>query len=299
VATATQVETLETTLHLDVELHRFVLTVLRGGAEVSRLRIEEVSKPGITVIWDALSRVAAQAFVQQTRFDPLHNASTEQTLFDALPGWLALLGGSPNAVLELVAGTRTHRASVSRDDLVKRLVDPFEDVAGGVDQHGRPRPVTLLLSARAAAIPGLADHVEHATGITAVRLDPLAPARGALAQAARIAVPGAGLAYVTRLPGIARRADPTADASSPTHVLLGDRALALPRREGDAMLPLSHLRGGLPGALRLLDGRLWIDGAGDESVVLNGKPARLPLRVGLGDRVEVGGALLRLIEVVG
>lgn len=299
VASATQVETLETTLHLDVELHRFVLTVLHGGAEVSRVRIEEVSKPGLTQVWDALSRVAAQAFVQQTRFDPMHNASTEQTLFDALPGWLALLGGSVNAVLELSAGGRTHRASVSRDDLVKRLTEPFEDIAGGIDQHGRPRPATLLLSARAAAIPGLAEHVEHATGIVPVRLDALAPARGALAQASVIAVPGAGLAHVTRLAGIAHRVDPAAQIGSATHVLIGDRALPVPRREGDAMLPLSHLRTGLPGALRLLDGRLWIDGAGDESVVHNGKPARLPLRVGLGDRVEIQGALLRLIEVTG
>lgn len=299
VASATQVETLETTLHLDVELHRFVLTVMHGGGEVSRVRIEEVSKPGVTVVWDALARVAAQAFVQQTRFDPLHNASTEQTMFDALPGWLALLAGSPNAVLELSAGSRTHRASVSRDDLVKRLIEPFEDLVGGVDQHGRPRPATLLLSARAAAIPGLAEHVEHATGIAPVRLDALAPARGALAQSARIAVPGAGLAYVTRLTGIARRIDPGAQVAGPTHVLVGDRALPVPRRDGDAMLPLSHLRSGLPGALRLLDARLWLDGADTETVLHNGKPARLPLRLGLGDRIEVGGTLLRMIEVAG
>jgi hypothetical protein len=299
VASCTQVETLETTLHLDVELHRFVLTVIHGGAEVSRVRVEEVSKPGLTVIWDALARVAAQAFVQQTRFDPLHNASTEQTMFDALPGWLALLAGSPNAVLELVVGARTHRASVSRDDLVKRLVEPFEDVSGGIDQHGRPRPASVLLSARAAAVPGLAEHIEHATGIAPVRLDPLAAARGALAQATRIAVPGAGLAYVTRLTGIARRIDAATEVGAPTHVLVGDRALPVPRRDGDPMLLLSHLRTGVPGALRQLDGRLWVDGAPTETVLLNGKPARLPLRVGLGDRVEIGGMLLRLIEVAG
>ena len=150
-----------------------------------------------------------------------------------------------------------------------------------------------------AAVPGLAEHIEHATGIAPVRLDPLAPARGALAQATRIAVPGAGLAHVTRLGGIARRDDPATHLAGPTHVLVGDRALPVPSREGDAMLPLSHLRSGLPGALRLLDGRLWVDGAAEESVVLNGKPARLPLRVGIGDRVEIGGTLLRLIEVVG
>ena len=65
------------------------------------------------------------------------------------------------------------------------------------------------------------------------------------------------------------------------------------------MMPMSHLRTGLTGALRLLDGRLWLDGAATDTVLHNGKPARLPVRLGLGDRIEVGGTMLRMIEVAG
>lgn len=298
VAAASQVETDATCLHLDVELHRFVLTVLEGGASLSRTRVEEIAKPGLTQVWDALSRVAAIAFVQQTRFDPLHSAGTEQTMFDALPAWLGLLGRSSSAVLELASGTRTHRASVSRDDLVKALREPFEDIAAAIDQHGRPRPVTLMLSARAASVPGLVEHIEHGTGIAALRLDALAPARGARAQSARIVVPGAGLAYVTRLPGISRRADSAREAVGPTHVLIGDYAVALPTHDAELALALERLRPGLPGSLRRLEGRLWLDGSQELSPLLNGKPARLPARVGLGDRIDFEGVVLRLIEVM-
>ena len=298
VAAASRVETDATCLHLDVELHRFVLTVLEGGAALSRVRVQEIAKPGLTVVWDALARVAASAFVQQTRFDPMHTAGTEQTMFDALPAWLGLLSGAPSAVLELASGARTHRASVSRDDLVKGLVEPFDDIAAAIDQLGRPRPVTLLLSARAASVPGLTEHIEHATGIAAIRLDALAPARGARAQQQRIAVPGAGLAYVTRLPGIVRSVDSAREAVGPTHVLIGDYAVALPRSDDDAPLLLEHLRAGLPGSLRRIEGRLWLDGAPDTAPTLNGKPTRLPARVGLGDRIEHAGVQLRLIEVL-
>jgi len=156
----------------------------------------------------------------------------------------------------------------------------------------------LMLSARAAAVPGLVEHIEHSTGIAALRLDALAPARGARAHSARIAVPGAGLAYVTRLPGIPRTSDSAHEAVGPTHVLIGDYAVALPRNDVDPALALERLRPGLPGSLRRIEGRLWLDGSQDLGPLLNGKPARLPVRVGLGDRIDFSGVVLRLIEVM-
>ena len=138
----------------------------------------------------------------------------------------------------------------------------------------------------------------YATGLVAIGLDRLAPARGALAHIGRIAVPGAGLAYVTRLPGRARSTGTEASENEPTHVLLGDRALPLPRLDADASLPISRLHTNAPGLLRRLDGKLWLDGADGKGLQLNGKPVRLPARLGLGDRIECEGTILRLIAVV-
>lgn len=298
VAAAGTVETDARTLHLDVELHRFVLTVLDGGNEVSRLRVEEIAKPGLTAIWDALSRQAAQAFVQQTRFDPLHSANTEQLLFDALPRWLDALAQAPGAVLELSSGGRTHRASLAREDLVQRLSERYEAIAETINAAARPRPASLLLGARACAVPGLAEYLEHATGLPLLKLDALAPARGALAQRERIVIPGQGLAHVTRLAGRSRVSDADPSAREATHVLLGERALPLPRADRDASLPLAKLGGDASVALRRIDGKLWLDGADLPGLLLNGKPVRLPARVGLGDRIEISGATMRLIDVV-
>lgn len=302
VAAASTVETEARCLHLDVELHRFVLTVIEGG-ELARARVEEISKPGLTAVWDALARVAAQAFVQQTRFDPLHTAATEQVLFDALPGWLDVLAQAPGAVLQLAAGTRTHRANVAREDLVQRLAERYGAIADAVDAAARPRPATLLLSARAAAVPGLREHLEYATGLAAACLGRFAPAQGSLAHVQRIVVPGAGLAYITRLPGRVRSAGADDADEAPTHVLSGDRAHPLPRHDTDPALPLARLGTDAPGVLRRLDGRLWLDGssaaggAGSPDFQLNGRPVKLPARLALGDRIECGGLVLRLIAV--
>lgn len=298
VAAASTVETDPRVLHLDVELHRFVLTVLDGGAELSRVRVEEVAKPGLTAVWDALSRLAAQAFLQQTRFDPLHNAATEQSLFDALPGWLQALDAAPVTVLEMASGARHFRASLAREDLVQKLAEPFADIAQAVQSAARPRPCTLLLGARAAVIPGLADHLEHATGLSAVRLDAQAVARGALSRREHIVIPGAGLAHVTRLPGRARAQDPSHLDGQATHILVGEQAWPLPRQDGDAVLRLDRFVAGGEAMLRRIDGVLWLDGPDSADLQLNGRPVRLPHRVARGDRVDCGAKTLRLIEVL-
>ncbi len=296
VAAASTVETDARTLHLDVQLHRFVLTVLDGGAEVASRAVQEVAKPGLTAVWDAAAQVVAEAFVHQTRFDPLHTANTEQTMFDALPAFLPSLAGAPTAVLELGSGSRTHRASVERQDLVDRLAERFDAIVQAIDAAARPRPATLLLSARVAALPGLAAALDRLASVTTIRLDALAPVRGALAHADAVVSEGPALARVTRLPGQARTVAANS-ATDATHVLFGDRARPLPRTDRDAPLNLSTLVSGAPGALRRIDGQLWLDGAESPALRLNGAPARLPTRVALGDLIEASGVPLRLIEV--
>ena len=297
VAAATTVPTHPRALHLDVQLHRFVLTVLDGGSEVALVRAQEVAKPGLTAVWDAAARLVAQAFVQQTRFDPLHSANTEQVLFDALPGWMPAITAAPTAVLELKASGRTHRASLDRDDLIARLADRYDGIASAVDAAARPRPATLLLSARAAAMPGLATRLERVAGVDLVRLDALAPARGALAHADRVVSEGPALSHVTRLPGQVR-AVAAQVAEQPTHLLVGDRAVALPREDRDAPLMLAPLVAGASGAVRRIDGRLWLDGLDATGLRLNGEATALPARLSLGDRIDAAGQHLRLIQVV-
>ncbi len=117
VAAASTVDAKPTMLHLDVQLHRWWLTRMRAGTEIARSGGEDLSKPGLLAVWDACAGVIAEAFVRQTRFDPLHSAATEQALYDRLPNWLAQFGRGAAVTLELPAGLRSHRASLPADAL--------------------------------------------------------------------------------------------------------------------------------------------------------------------------------------
>ena len=46
-------------------------------------------RPGWLALQQAWTDRVASEFVRRTRYDPLHEAASEQRLWDALPGWLA------------------------------------------------------------------------------------------------------------------------------------------------------------------------------------------------------------------
>lgn len=288
-AAASGVETEAQVVHVDVQLHRFVFTVLGGEQALDRVRVVE-SKPGLSVVRDRCAAVLAQSFVRQTRFDPLHSARTEQLLYDQLPAWLNTLAHTPTAVLEIEAGGRTHRATVDAADLAEAIGEPLRDLADTLRPLRQVAASTVLLSARAATVPGLAAALAPATV-----LDASAAARGALTHAARIASDTPELPWVTRLPRTAAPRGVAATVASATHVLVGASARPLPR---ERPLPLSSWLPGAPGVVLRHEGEWRLDGAQGGQVRINGEPARADHTLRLGDRIVSAGAEVRLIEVV-
>lgn len=290
VAAASTVESHRQVVYVDVQLHRFLFTVLHGEQEHERQRVEE-HKPGLAVIQDRCLSNFAEAFVRQTRFDPLHSARTEQQLFDRMPAWFAQLQRGANLVLELEVAGRTHRAGVTAESLAASLSEPLRALADSLAYISHSQPTTVLLSDRAAAVPGLAR-----TLAPALSLDALATARGVLSQAARIVTDGVDLPWVTRLP---RRALPGTTAVSnrarPTHVLIGSRAQPLP--DAGKTVALSAWLAGAPGLVRWRDDEIRLEGAQGGAVRVNGAEVLAEQSLRLGDAVSAKGLELRLIEV--
>lgn len=287
VASASSVPTATHALHLDVQLHRWVGTWLEGDAELQRARVEEL-KPAYSAMQDRAAGVIAQAFVRHARFDPLHNASTEQALYDRLPGWIEAFANAPTLVLELDSGGRTHRVSFARETLEDALADRIEELAETLLPQVHARNASLLLSDRAAAVPGLAARLAPA-----VSLPPNAVALGAYAHAARIEGDSSELAWITRLPRRALAAQ-TSGGAQATHGLIGSRARCLPAAAQTealaAWLP------GAPGLLRHSPSGLLLEHASG-AVRVNGEPALAARALRAGDRIAFDGSELRLIEV--
>lgn len=308
-------------LHLDLQLHQAVLTVVEhSGAEgvLRRTAYELLPEAGDVAVQQALAAYVAAAFVRDTRYDPLHHASGEQALYDRVPGWLEACGADGEVAAELLAGPVTHRATLRRGGFTEAAARCVGDLLRLV-QSGRPagQPVRLCVSARAAAVPGLLDRLAELRDCDVVVLGRGAVLRGVLAQGDAIARPPEALVLVHRLPSpplaepAATSAAAIPPADRPTHVLLdgvahavGARPLGLGSAPGAGRT--LALPAGVPGlsrlhcTLRLESGAVLVEDRSTYGTYVNGErvAGRAELRVGDVLRLGTPGVALTMIRVV-
>ncbi len=217
-------------LHLDVQLHQAVLTVLQGAKVLRRSRVEVASRAGLKAMHGAWAQVVSEAMVRRTRFDPLHQSASEQALYERLPGWLEQLAGRDTVDVSIETESNSFTATLHREQFslaadawYAQLVELVQSV------HRAGSTATLVLSARAAALPGLRDRFAALAGLEVTALADTAPAQAAAARVDELG-PAEPPSLVTALPrrheaasGIAAGVARTRVAA-PTHVLLDSRA---------------------------------------------------------------------------
>ena len=184
-------------LHLDLELHRAVLSVLEPGP--SRCAVFTSDRVGLAAINDAWLSFAASAFLKITRFDPFHSAASEQVLFDLLPAKLTELRRRNSVKLSQTSGEQVFSIELDRARVVAAVEHHWAEIDALVKAALDHRPDRLLLTARAAVLPGLADRLGALTGLEVAELPLAAAPAGALRFADRIRSPDRALPLVTSL----------------------------------------------------------------------------------------------------
>jgi len=187
-------------LHLDLHLHRAVLTELEHGEEVVRTAVHTEPRVGLLGLRDIWARVIAQTLVRATRFDPLHLAATEQVLYSQLTDYLEALAEHDSTEVRIVSGGRQHAVGLDRTRIIDAAQSAYNILSSLVSAHAHPDGATLLLSHRTAELPGLVDRLQEHSDLTIVVLHPAAASGGALAHADRIRSSDSALPFVTRLP---------------------------------------------------------------------------------------------------
>ena len=173
-------------VHVDVHLHRTVVTGIELGASARRSFHRSLEEQGLIQLYDAWIRCIASAFVQTTRFDPLHRAQTEQAIYDRLPLWLAAFATQDSMIVEMTAQNgATHTIRLSRDRMVECVAGFYVGLTRTIEELCGPRPYSLQLSDGAARLPGLAASVTAALGQRASSLPRGAGAIGALRHSAQ------------------------------------------------------------------------------------------------------------------
>lgn len=216
-------------VHIDLSSHSATLTRLlqEGQAQVERSAV--IDDCGVLALFESWLRLIAEAFVQQSRFDPLHTAETEQLLQDKMFDWLSVAASAEKVAMEIDYRGIVHRAELESIEWVTAAAPVYQNIVSNLRALYRAEDTPAIqLSDRAARMPGLADTLRARVGGEVFLLGPGATARGLLQRCPQDRS-GAGLTLLRHLPwdqaAVELKTESSASASGqPTHLLFGNHA---------------------------------------------------------------------------
>ncbi|UCG14136.1 MAG: FHA domain-containing protein [Deltaproteobacteria bacterium] len=262
-----------TLLHLDIQLHRSEITLLEQGDRLTQKESLTSVGKGLSYLYGEWGQTIADEFVRSTRFDPFHQAVSEQEVYDRLPVVLEDFQQNPSVIFEMAAGPKIHRVTLSRDSFVQKSDVVFQEirrlVADVLAHHGRSNsPITLQLAHRITRLPGWREMLTVMPDTEIIELQPGASAFGVLNLQDELGAQpaGRGALFVTTRPwhrSRPRSATPDDaipfihhDRQRPTHVLyrnlaypISSRPLTIGRETGPNQ-PEVLIRGEVTGVSR-------------------------------------------------
>jgi len=302
-------------VHIDLSLHTAMLTRMAQDGQAQYERVMVVDESGMLDLYDIWLRVIAETFVQQSRFDPLHTAETEQALQDRILDWLAVAMSQDSVPMDIEYRGITHNAEIASLELVSAATPVYQKIVSNLRALYRAGETPALqLSDRAARMPGLADTLKARVGGEVFLLEPGATARG-LVRRCEETRPGSTVTLARHLPWDQARVDVEVDGGQegarPTHVLFGDRAtpvsagalvLGTQPDDGERWLDLAQ---DLPGVSRrhcdiaAVNGQCVITDHSRYGTYLNGHRIDGSAALQAGDVIRIGtpGVELRMIYV--
>jgi hypothetical protein len=311
---------------LELGMHHVAATAVeRDGAQVRRRRTVVSQSGGYLELCQMWLDFISTAMVKRTRFDPLHDAATEQQLFDSLETLAREAARTGAATAALTRGNEERfEVALTRDQFALAAQPIYREIVRLLHEL-RPAgvPVALIMPLSVAQLPGLTDELEQFVGCELVTLPegfaasatslldvPPPPAAGSVRLLRHLPVsplPELAAAATREVLGRRRSSGP-----APSHLLLeghahafgadalvvgrapaASRAITLP--EGLAGVSRRHCT-----FMRDGDGIVLLDHSSYGTYV-NGERVVERVRVYAGDRVRVGepGVELALIAVGG
>lgn len=271
--------------HLELQLHQALVTQLQAdGNEITVQRAVPLPGCGMLQVQEHLVTVVANAFIQQTRFDPRRKAATEQQLYDALPSALQSLAVQAETNIEI----NGYRARVSNTDMATAGTRLFTAAADAVQKEAAGAQV--IVDPLPAMLPGLHTHFGNLQVSDGDALWQAAQRHGeALVNRETTlsfiaTLPCLGGEQVTAItPEPVAEPEVIAPVSHPTHLLIGASAQALATHMDTA-----------PGLSLEQDDRGW---RLCDTAVVNGASCHAGTVLRTGDRIALGDTVALLIEV--
>lgn len=218
-------------VHVDLSLHRATLTRLAQPEMVQVDRTEVIDDVGLGSLSDIWLKTIAETFVQQSRFDPLHKAETEQMLLNQLSSWVDSASRHGKVVMEMQSGETSYQAEIESLALIGAAAPAYQQIASRLRALFRAEDVPALqVTDRVARLPGLVDMLEAKVGGEVFVLEPGATARGALSRLRKRMGASGAVSLLRQLPwdqagiNVTQQASESSAKGMPTHLLFGHQA---------------------------------------------------------------------------
>ena len=171
-------------IYVDAGLHSVYVTPLEQNARVTAETPAKLESMGLSGVMDAFARRIGELFVLATRFDPFHEAQTEQQVYDGLSNVLGQLGREGKATFELTREDELFSVEIERSQLLGAAQGFYRAVRQLIAQNRRSRTgLVVQLSDRLVALPGIDAELARLDATTIMQLEPGHAAKSALASA--------------------------------------------------------------------------------------------------------------------
>ena len=263
---------------LDNGLHRTVLTRLEINGSVSRTSYSESAETGFQALIEGWIDAVADLFVQETRFDPLRIADTEQQLFSHVLKNVASC--VDEFLVEVSHVGESRRVAVTRSLLAKKSSQRLD---------------ALLQQIGIARVPGLTE-VLRAAGHDVNVVEPLAIFSAAMAHEENSAQSDGGVSFITQFASASSQDEPTNLLRvRPTHLLNGTEATSLSDVISDQNQTPNNVRGF---CIELEGSEYRVLPMAEAEVKINGVVIDSSTGVAVGDIIRKDSEEFHLIRVI-
>jgi len=227
-------------MYLDIHLHRTEVIYLEQGEYLTLRDSATTGEKGLHRLYRKMVNMIAQEFVRTTRFDPFHQAASEQELYDRLPGVLSHFQHNSSMLFEITGGSAAYSITLERDSIIHNAEPVYSEMLRLIKRmrnkrgKGQAQPA-LQLSHRLSRLPGYKAMLATIKDAQVIELDRGAAAMGAAQIWNQLAAQGSnrGISFFTSRPWQGRQQTDdhrtpaeTAAQARPTHLLY--RSIAYP-----------------------------------------------------------------------
>jgi hypothetical protein len=158
-------------LVVEIGLHHVAVIAVERGGQARRRRAIFSDRGGLLELQEAWLNLISAAMVKRTRFDPLHDASTEAQLHAALPQWIRELSTAASVTASTTSGNERFDVELSRDQFSAAAQPVYREIVRLLHEL-RPAgaPVTLIVPEAVSTLPAMQDVLKVFLGCELITL---------------------------------------------------------------------------------------------------------------------------------